>query len=149
MILSYFKIACRNLVRNPAYSVINVLGLALGISCCILLSLYVRDDMSYDQHHVRAEDVYRVVTLRTTKDGSEKLRTTSAPLAAAMRAEIPEVETSARVLNPGISQNLIQYGDKLFYEPDGCVADSTLFDVLTYELGLKEIRSGRSLNPTA
>jgi len=134
MILNYFKIACRNLVRNPVYSVINVLGLALGISGCILLSLYVRDDFSYDQHHARAEDVYRVVTLRTTREGSEKLRTTSAPVAAAMRAEIPEVETSARVLNPGISQNLIQYGDKLFYEPDGCVADSTLFDVLTYDL---------------
>ena len=134
MLLSYLKIAYRNLVRNPVYSVINISGLALGISCCLLLSLYVQDEMSYDKHHNRLDDIYRIITIRETSTGSQKLRTTSPPIAPALQAEIPEVEFSVRVLNPGISQNLIQYKDKLLYETDGCLADSTLFDVLTYPL---------------
>lgn len=134
MLLSYLKIAYRNLVRNPVYSTINIFGLALGISCCLLLSLYVQDEMSYDKHHNRLEDIYRVSTISQTNTGTQKLKTTSPPVAPALLAEIPEVESAVRVLNPGISQNLMQYKDKLFYETDGCLADSTLFDVLTYPL---------------
>ncbi len=134
MLLNYFKIAIRNLARNKVYSLINILGLALGIGCCLLLALYIQDELSYDQHHKRLSDLYRIVTIFESDKGINKMKTTSPPIALTMRDEIPEIENAARALNPpGGSRNLIKYEDKLFYETDGLIADSSLFDVLTYD----------------
>ncbi len=134
MLLNYFKIAVRNLTRNKVYSVINVSGLSLGIGCCLMLALYIQDEISFDRHHQRLEDVFRIVTIFETNEGMQKMRTTSPPIALTMRDEIPEVENAARAFNPpGGSRSLIKYEDKLFYETDGLIADSSLFDVLTYD----------------
>ncbi len=134
MLVNYIKIALRNLARNKVYSLINILGLSLGIGCCLLLSLYIQDELSYDQHHKRLNDLYRIVTIFETDKGINKMKTTSPPIALTMRDEIPEIENAARALNPpGVSMSLIKYEDKLFYEPDGLIADSSLFDVLTYD----------------
>ncbi len=133
MLRSYIIIAWRNITRNKAYSIINVSGLSLGVACCLLLALYIQDEVSYDQHHVRLDDLYRVTT---TFEGAinNTMGNTSPPIANALTSEIPEVEFAARlVIPPGTSQNLIRYKDKLFYESDGAIADSTLFDVLSYE----------------
>jgi putative ABC transport system permease protein len=134
MLLNYFKIAFRNLTRNKVYSLINILGLSLGIGCCMLLALYIQDELSYDQHHSRLNDLYRIVTIFETDKGINKMKTTSPPIALTMRDEISEIENAARALNPpGVSRSLIKYEDKLFYETDGLIADSSLFDVLTYD----------------
>ena len=133
MFRSYVIIAWRNIIRNKAYSIINVAGLSLGVACCLLLVLYIVDEMHYDQHHARLRDLYRVTT---TLEGAvnNTMGTTSPPIANALLSEIPEVEFAARIVTPpGASQNLIRYKDKLFYESDGAIADSTLFDVLTYK----------------
>ncbi len=135
MLRSYFIIAWRNIQRNKTYSIINILGLSLGVACCLLLTLYVQDEMRYDQHHHRLNDLYRITTQFESDRGIDKLGTTSPPVAMALWDEIPEVEVAVRVLNPpGVSENLIKYQDNVFYETDGFIADSTLFDVLTYEL---------------
>ena len=130
---NYLKIAFRNLVRNKAYSAINILGLALGVACCLLLVLYIQDEMSYDKHHDRVEDIYRIVTHFQSDVGIDKVGWTSPPIAMTLRDEIPEVETAVRVISP-VEQNLIRHGENLFYEINGFLADSTLFDVFTYEL---------------
>ena len=62
MLRNYLKIALRNLQRNRVYSAINIFGLALGVACCLLLTLYIQDEVSYDKHHQYSEDVYRMVT---------------------------------------------------------------------------------------
>ncbi|HMJ70432.1 MAG TPA: ABC transporter permease [Cyclobacteriaceae bacterium] len=146
MFTSYLKIALRNLLRNRVYSVINILGLALGVACCLLLSLYIRDEMSYDKHHKRGNDLYRIVTNFQSELVVDRTGAASPPIAMAIKEEVPEVETAVRVLSPpGVSQyfttgekeriqSLIGYEDNLFYEPDGLIADSTLFDVFTYDL---------------
>ncbi len=135
MLRSYFIIALRNIQRNKTYSLINILGLSLGVACCLLLALYVQDEMGYDQHHRRLNDLYRITTKFTTGKGIDRLGSTSPPIAMALRDEIPEIEAAVRVLNPpGVAENLIKYQDNIFYEKDGFIADSTLFDVLTYEL---------------
>lgn len=135
MLRNYLKIALRNLLRNKAYSVINIFGLALGVACCLMLTLYMLDEISYDKHHQRADDLYRINSKFQSDKGLDKLRTASPPIAMTMKAEIPEVEFAVRVLNPpGVAQSLIRYKDNLFYETDGFIADSTLFDVFTYEL---------------
>jgi putative ABC transport system permease protein len=146
MFSNYLKRALRNLMRNKAYSFINIFGLALGITCCLLLSLYIWDEMSYDKHHKRVNDLYRIITNFQTGTVVDRVGATSPPVAMAIKDEVPEVEAAVRILNPpGVkeyfttgekekAQTLIQYKDKLFYESDGLLADSTLFDVFTYEL---------------
>ncbi len=134
MFQNYLKIALRNLLRNKVYSFINIFGLALGVACCLLLTLYIQDEWSYDKHHKNLENIYRIVTQFESERGVDKQGTTSPPIALAMMEELSEVEAATRVMNPpGVSQNLIKYGDNIFYETNGLLADSTLFDVLTYE----------------
>jgi putative ABC transport system permease protein len=134
MLRSYIVVALRNLLKNKAFSLINISGLSLGVACCLLLALYVQDEMSYDQHHHRKEDLYRIVTSFEGDRGLNRLGTCSPPIAMAMRDEIPEVEDAARLLlPPGVSRNLIRYEDNVFYETNGFVGDSTVFNVLTFE----------------
>jgi putative ABC transport system permease protein len=135
MLYNYFKIALRNIAHSKVYSAINILGLALGIACCLLLTLYIQDEASYDQHHARIDDIYRIVTVKTDDTGEVKWGAVSPPIAMTVKDEVPEVEAAVRVLNPpGVAQSLIRYQENLFYESDGWLADSTLFDVLTYDL---------------
>ncbi|MEJ0058007.1 MAG: ABC transporter permease [Bacteroidota bacterium] len=135
MIFNYLKIAFRNLMRNKVYSLINIMGLSLGVGCCLLLSLYIQDEMSYDQHHKDLDNIYRVITQFTVDSEGQQMTTTSPPIALTLRDEIQEIESATRALNPpGVPRSLIKYEDKLFYETDGLIADSSLFEVLTYDV---------------
>ena len=60
MIKNYLTVAIRNIARNKTFSAINILGLAIGMACCILILLYVQDELSYDQHHENAHRIYRI-----------------------------------------------------------------------------------------
>lgn len=134
MLKNYFTIALRNIVRSKVYSSINIAGLAIGIACCLLLSLYIEDEYQFDRHHTRLNDLYRIITVFQSDKGTHKQGSCSPPIAMAMGEEVPEIETATRALNPpGVAQNLIKYGDNVFYESNGLLADSTLFDVFTYE----------------
>ena len=134
MLKNYVLIALRNMMRNKAYSLINILGLSLGVGCCLLLALYIQDEVSYDRHNERLNDIYRVITHFHSDQGLNNLTTTSPPIAMALKSDIPEVEVAARMLNPpNVPQSLIKYEDNIFYETEGFIADSTIFDVLTYE----------------
>ena len=146
MLTKYLKLALRNLKRNKVYSFINIFGLALGITCCLLLSLYIWDEMTYDKHHKRASDLYRIITNFQSGSVIDRVGSASPPVAMAIKDEVPEVEAAVRILNPpGVkeyfttgekerTQSLMRYNDNLFYESEGFLADSTLFDVFTYEL---------------
>jgi len=146
MLANYLKLSLRNLVRNKVYSFINIFGLALGLTCCLLLSLYIWDEMSYDKHHQRAGDIYRIITNFQSGSVVDRVGSTSPPITMTIKDEVPEVEAAVRILNPpGVKEyfttgekekarSLMQYKDKLFYESEGFLADSTLFDVFTYEL---------------
>lgn len=134
MLKNYFKIAFRNLFRTKVYSFINIFGLSLGVACCLLLSLYVHDEFGYDRHHQRLNDLYRIDTqFEGDVVGFDKLGSVSPPITMTLKDELPEIEAAARVVGSFSGENLIQYEDKKFYESDAYTADSTLFDVLTYE----------------
>jgi len=115
------------MLRNKVYSLINMAGLSLGVTCCLLLALYIRDEMSYDQHHDRLQDLYIMASRFGANDEGPAL---SPPIAPAMAQEIPEFEAAARMVNVG--QSLFTYNDQTFYEKGGVIADSSLFDILTY-----------------
>jgi putative ABC transport system permease protein len=134
MIRNYITIALRSMMRNKAYTIINVVGLSVGVACCLMLALYIQDEMGYDRHHKDLYDLYRMTTHFQKSDGVTDMATTSAPIAWGIKDEVPEIETVTRLVNPpGVSQNLIRYEDKQFYESDGYIADSTLFDIFNYE----------------
>jgi putative ABC transport system permease protein len=135
MLRNYVLIAFRNLQKHKSFSLINILGLSLGLACCLMLTLYIQDELSYDSHLNRKEDVYRIVTEFEGVIGFDKLATASPPIALAIGEEVPEVEAAARLLSPpGVDQNLIKHNDDVFYVTDGYLGDSSIFDVLTFDI---------------
>lgn len=134
MLKNYFLIAFRNLQKHKSFSLINILGLSLGLACCLILTLYIQDELSYDSHLKRKEDVYRLVTEFEGAIGFDKLASASPPIALALADEIPEIEAAARLINPPGAQTLIKHGSDVFYVTDGFLADSSIFDVLTFEV---------------
>ena len=134
MINNYIKITLRGMVRNRLFTSINILGLSVSIACCLLIFLYVSDQLSYDEHH--GDDIYRVTSLITQKGGSEvHIPTTSVPIAPAIQAEIPEVDVAARVIESGsFGKDIISANDESFYILNGAIADSTIFQVLTFDI---------------
>ena len=89
MFKNYFKIAWRNLLKQKAYSLINLIGLALGLACCILLANLILSELSYDKFHANAARIHRVILTLT---GKRALLTTPAPLAPAREQQLPEIE---------------------------------------------------------
>lgn len=132
MLTNYIKIAFRTMLRNKSYSLINILGLSTGVACCLLLTLYIQEEMSYDKHHNDRENIYRIVSY-LKGEGLRNLGTVSPPIAPVLKAEIPEIVSAARLVNPpGVVENLIKYEGNVFYEKGGYLADSTIFDILSY-----------------
>lgn len=133
MLKNYFIIAFRNITRNKAYAFINIFGLSIGIACCLLLVLFIRDDLNTDTQHKNIDNLYRIVS-SVTRTSTEHLATCSPPLAMAIKEEIPEIEKSLRLVTPpGETHFLIQNGRDAFYETGGYAADSTLFDLFTFD----------------
>lgn len=134
MIRNYFTIALRNLFKHKVFSFINILGLSVGIACCILLSLYIKDEFSYEQHFSAHDRIYRVNTTFIKDGKAEDFPGTSPGIAAGLAAELPEIEIATRwVTAPEVEQHLIRYKDKSFFEPNGYMVDSTFFDVFDFE----------------
>ncbi|MCI0695557.1 ABC transporter permease [candidate division KSB1 bacterium] len=133
MFKNYLKIAVRNLLRQKGYTFINVAGLAVGMACCALILLYIRDELSYDRFHQRAEHIYRVITTDRDQHGADTFPGTPAPMAPALKQEYPEVRQAVRVYSP-YGRTLVSYEDRQFYEEKIYSADSTLFEVFDFPL---------------
>ncbi|HEU5168540.1 MAG TPA: ABC transporter permease, partial [Chitinophagaceae bacterium] len=133
MIRNYFKIACRFLAKNKTYSIINIVGLAVGTLCCLYIVLYVQDQYSYDKHHRDVNDIYRVTTNMRVHSDVFNSGATSPPIAPAMKNDFAEVKQFTRLVSTiGVNQHLLRYKDKTFYEKDAVFVDSTFFDVFSY-----------------
>src|SRR5688572_20059702 len=89
MLRNYIKIALRNMSRDKAYSFINIFGLSVGVTCCLLLALYIQDEMTYDKHHKDADNIYRVTSIMGEKFDNRVMRNTSAPIVWGIKDEIP------------------------------------------------------------
>jgi putative ABC transport system permease protein len=129
MIRNYLKTAIRTLRKNVGFTIINVLGLALGLATCMLIVFYVVDELSFDKYNTKAERIYRA-DMQIKFGGIDQLYAcTPAPLSAAFESDFPEVEKSVRLLQRG-GYN-IKKGDLNIQENKVIFADSTLFDVFT------------------
>jgi putative ABC transport system permease protein len=133
MFLNYLKIAIRTLLKNQKLSIINIFGLATGMACSLLIFLFVENELSYDRFHKDSNSIYRVVKDFINDDGSRiPDATTSAPLAAAMQREIPEVISVTRIHPSWGGTTLIGYGDTRMTEEKVWRVDSSFFDVFTF-----------------
>src|SRR5947207_14100122 len=99
MIKNYLKVAWRNLMKSKIFSFINIIGLSVGLTCCMLVTVYLYNELSYDKYH---KNINRLYQLGTTfiKEGEEQKRTpnTPAPMAAAMKQEFPDISETARLM---------------------------------------------------
>lgn len=134
MLKNIFKTALRSFRKNLSISLINVIGLGVGLATCILLLLYIWDESGFDKHHKDLDNLYRVAI--NFPEGNSAA--SPAPMSYALKTEFPEVLQSARLLKyPMLESMILNYegteGLKIFNETNGYYVDSTFFEVLTYE----------------
>ncbi|WP_315819008.1 ABC transporter permease [Paraflavitalea speifideaquila] len=133
MLRNYLKTTVRLLLKNKTFSFINIIGLAIGTLCCLYIVLYVADQYSYDKHHRDGKDIYRLTTSLLLTGDKHNMATASPPIAPALKNDFPEVAQFTRVIPTlGVSQHLLRYKDKSFYEKETFLVDSTFFDVFSY-----------------
>ena len=133
MILSYFKIAWRNLLKNRFYSLINCTGLTVGLSVGILILLWVQDELSYDRFHKKSDVIYKLENRVGTGSSQQIWTTTVAPIAEFAKRETPEVKDAVRITYNGLF-TLFKYQEKLFNEESSVFADPSLFSVFDFNL---------------
>lgn len=134
MLKHYVKIALRNLLKQKFYALINILGLSIGLASCLLITLYVLDQLSYDGFHERANRIYRVnYTGKLVADGAPyTIGATPPPLARLLTTEFPEVEMATRIFSKG--GLLIRYMDKSFMEGNVLAVDTNFFKIFSFKL---------------
>lgn len=132
MLQNYFKIAWRSLARNRAFSAINIIGLAIGLASCMLISLYVLDELSFDRYNEKADQIVRVVFKGTMQGGKINEAHVMPPTAQALKADNPEVLAATRLRQGG--SPIVLLGDKQYTGDNLVFADSNFFQVFTLPL---------------
>jgi putative ABC transport system permease protein len=131
MIKNYIKIAFRNLFKDRFYSLLNILGLSIGITTSMLIMLFISDEMSYDKFHDHANDIYRIITRGKLGDQQVmNVAVTGAPVAETIKSYIPEIQSVTR-LQP--EELVITHNEESFKEDKVFLADSTFFDVFSFK----------------
>lgn len=133
MIKNYFIITLRNLWRQKGYSVINILGLAIGFAAFILIFIHIIDELSYDKFHKNADRIYRVSVDGMVAGDILNVALSAAPTGETMVREIPQILTSTRV-DPFPQSVHFSFEDKNFYQEGLLFVDSTFFDVFSFNL---------------
>ena len=129
MIKNYLKIAFRNLSRNKVFTSINIFGLALGMATCLLIMLFVQNELSYDSYNKKADQIVRVVFRGSVQGEKMKEAMAMPPTAQTLKADYPEVLEATRLRNFGYPR--VTYGDKTFKENAFAYVDSNFFQVFT------------------
>ncbi|MBN2102684.1 ABC transporter permease [bacterium] len=131
MFNNYLKIALRNLLRHKSFSVINLLGFAIGMTCAILILLWVSDEVGFDRFHKNADTIYRVVIVTPSSSGI--LRSAQAPnaLGPALKECYPEIIDFTRYMG-GYSGWLIRYGERSFSNDRWAAADPSFFTLFSF-----------------
>jgi putative ABC transport system permease protein len=131
MINNYLKIALRNLKKHKAYSFINIAGLAVGMTCCILILLWVQDELSYDRYHENADRIYRITYAEEIGDAFDHYVVSPFAAAPAFAAEVPGISTYTRLWQ---RTGLIKHAGRNFDERKIFYVDKDFFNVFSFEL---------------
>ena len=131
MIKNLLLIAIRNFKKDKWYSLLNILGLTIGITFSLFLIFYITDELSYDRYHEKADRIFRIVSYIQEKDKNTDWAITQMPLGPTLKKDYPEVEEMVRL--QGRERTLFKNGDNNFYETKIYYADSTIFKVFTHK----------------
>ncbi len=129
MFKNYFKVALRNLWKNKVFSAINIIGLAAGLAVCLLIVLYVKDELSYDKYNVNADRIYRIDADIYFNNTSAIFAVAPDPLAPALKRDFPDIQEITRVNYQG--DILIKKDNQNVQDHHAAFADSTFFKVFT------------------
>jgi putative ABC transport system permease protein len=132
MLKNFIKIAFKGLLKNKAFTIINILGLAIGLATCLLIMFYVIDELSYDRFNTKADRIYRVNMDLKYGGNVSSFAITPPPLAATLKSNFPEVERAGRLIHDAGVR--IKKGDEFIQEEKVVYADSELFGVFTLPL---------------
>lgn len=133
MFRNLIKIAFRNIAKEKIYSLINILGLTIGISCSLFLVLYILDELSYDSHHENKDRIYRVVTHFQEPDNQFSWPIAQIPLAQELEENYSEIKRAVRYIGGGRELFVNADKDRRFYEEEFYFADSSIFEVFSFE----------------
>lgn len=132
MFKNYIATAMRVFARQKAYSVINILGLSIGMAASFLIFIHIQDELSYDRFFEEADKIYRVGITEKFQGNEINYTKTCSPLAEALRNEIPEITSSTRIGR--WPDQIVSYKDKSFVENKFLLADSNFFKIFNYTL---------------
>ncbi|MEM6633582.1 MAG: ABC transporter permease [Bacteroidota bacterium] len=130
MLFNHVKVSLRSLGKHWGYTSINIVGLTLGFACCLLIGLFVQEELSYDRYHEKANRIYRLAAHVQGASYENGIAKISAPWGPEAQTILPEVERSCRFVFYG--QTLISNGRDSFYENGGLWVDSTVFDIFSW-----------------
>lgn len=131
MFKNYIKIAWRNLQSRKGYTVINITGLAIGLAACMLIGLYVQDELSYDDFHNNADRTYRVLREFDIPDLKTTIPTTPSALAPALEENLTAVENAVRVIQ---ANPVVEYGTKKFVENSFIATEAGFFEIFSFPI---------------
>lgn len=138
MIRNYLTIALRSMMRNKAYTIINIFGLSAGVVCCLLLMDYINDEANLTQRQSNINNTPLTPAVMANEH-EHSMHTAPAPIARRIKDEAPEPARTPHNTSPAEEDQLVRYNDKPLVESESPVADTTLFDIITYH--------SRSRNP--
>lgn len=134
MIQNYLRSAIRNITRHKFISFINIFGLTTGLTCCMLILIYIVNELSYDKFNTNVNEIYRVTRSFNTTDGVETLHlgTIAPPFGPLLKNEFSDIKKVTRIFTNG--SIVIRYKDKLLTEKGSCFADENFFDFFTVKI---------------
>jgi putative ABC transport system permease protein len=139
MLKNLIKTAFRHILKHFGYSILNILGLTLGITSALFLIIYVADEVSYDRYHEKADRIYRVSSNIKEPDDQFTWIVAQLPFGPQVVHDYPEVQSFVRFIN--MPRALYKYEDKEFNEENFFYVDSTLFDIFSYKVLKGEVKS--------
>src|SRR5882724_7149116 len=136
MILTYLKQAYRSLSKNKTYSFLNILGLSASLTCFAFIAVWVNDELSYDKFNKNYDRIFRLVDLEKTASGITETAVSSAPMAAALKNDYPEVEESVRLR---MREEIIESKEGKILQSNILLTDPSFFKVFDYHLTIGSI----------
>ncbi len=130
---NYFKVALRNIKRHKTFSIINIAGLVIGMTCSIFILLFVQYEISHDRYHEKADRIFRILIRQPTDiyQGIDMYNTSPPPLKAALKNDFPEIQNAARILR---TEGLINYKNNCYLEGRFFTVDPEFLKIFTFPL---------------
>ncbi|MGC4035860.1 MAG: ABC transporter permease [Chitinophagaceae bacterium] len=141
MLTNYLKLAFRNISKHKSFSIINIAGLTLGLTACMLIGLFVWDEYRFDKTVANSNQVYRIYSEYKNTDGTQMMAVTPPAFAPTLQKDFPEVESTVRIMMQPEAKRLFEAGNAKIYEASGYIADSTFFNVFPLSLKYGTVKS--------